>query len=143
MWCFMPLHLCVKSNIFLNPVKEMYYFWFLCSWANSLYTILKLFQYGKIFPTIYNMPCPVSIYFLKNKCSESPRRRLLTLKINNLNSRKKGLDKRKKTQSHVWFSIVKNLNIYIYNLFFVEARLFSLEKLQFFKHKVVIYTCCY
>ena len=41
-----------------------------------VYYILKLIPYRKIFPTIYNMPGPVSIYFFTTKMSRDPPERL-------------------------------------------------------------------
>ena len=41
-----------------------------------VYTILKLILYRKNFPSIYNMPGPVSIYFITQKMSRGHPERL-------------------------------------------------------------------
>ena len=63
---FMPHHLCFKTiDIFSWTLWEKRYSTvFIFLWSDSLYTILKLIPYRKTFPTIYNMPGVVSIYFL-------------------------------------------------------------------------------
>ena len=52
---------------------------FIMLWPDSLYTILKLNPYRKIFPTICNMPGPVLIKFFTKKCREAVRRHRLNL----------------------------------------------------------------
>ena len=73
--CSIHLHLCLKQiDTFFRTLgnKILFPFLFKFSCADSLYIISKLTPYRKIFSTIYNMPCLVSI-------SETVWRSLLTL----------------------------------------------------------------
>ena len=66
----------LKDCFFLNSVKKKVFKLFIFLWPDSLYTILKLSPYRKIFSAIYKMP----VYFLTKKPPETVERGRLNLK---------------------------------------------------------------
>ena len=75
------------SHTSISVLQNWYFFWtlwgqnsfstlFIFAWTDSLYTILKLTPYRKIFSTIYNIPDLVSIPSLTKEMSRNHLERL-------------------------------------------------------------------
>ena len=76
--CFTHLHCCFKQiDMFTEHCmkKKSFSNLYIFSWTNSLFALSKHTPYRKLFPPMYNMSGPVSIYSLTKQMSiDSPER---------------------------------------------------------------------